>query len=145
MGNLTYSSSIDLGIPQTPETSDPDLYEELLTIYQALRAVAIQVSSSQLSGLTIASGGQLIVAHGLGRMPTKVSARLVCLAAEYGYSIGDVLVISPNSGMAIVIDAANVTIRYNTNASCFSGYNKATGAAVSFTNANWSLSLGISI
>jgi hypothetical protein len=41
---------------------------------------------------TITSGGALTLPHGLGAPPTRVTARLRCIAAEAGYSLDDEMV-----------------------------------------------------
>lgn len=97
---------------------------------------------------TITSGGSLTIAHGLSTIPTVVYAYLTCLTAEYGYSIGDVLIVSTaklstsafdNVGMSVVPDSTNLNIRFGSFAQVFPGLNKTTGTGVDLTNTNWEL------
>lgn len=103
------------------------------------------------SGQTVTSAGGLTVAHGLGAQPTLIWAYIECTTAEFGYSVGDKLWESYTSrdtsanrsqGYAIVADATNLVVRFADYTQPLAGVNKATGAAVYFTNANWDLYLG---
>ena len=94
---------------------------------------------------TIALGGLITVAHGLGAQPKVLGAVLVCQTAENGYSIGD-LVWSPlfneyygayGSPGACYVDATNVNVRIS--ATGLSGGHKTSGANVVLTAANWKL------
>jgi hypothetical protein len=95
---------------------------------------------------TITAAGPLTLAHGLGAKPQLVQVSLVCQTAEYGYSIGDEVIINPflnrglanDQGVVIVLDSTNLNIRYGAYGSgVFSGLRKDTGASIAFTDANW--------
>ena len=97
---------------------------------------------------TISSGGALTLAHGLGSTPFGVNAYLKCVASEQGYSIGDELIITPamsgddttvNRGLSVVVDAANLTIRFGSSPNVFLQLNKTTGSRALFVNAKWNL------
>lgn len=97
---------------------------------------------------TITAAGALTLAHGMGVMPALVQARLKCLTAELGYSIGDEVMVDffggyqgGNTGQAlsVVPDATNLNIRYGGAANVFGLPNKTTGIIANATNANWAM------
>ena len=100
-------------------------------------------------GQTITAGGALSLAHGLGGVPTLMSAELICQTAEHGYSINDIVPITLNTqdasttssrGVVVVPDATNLNIRFASMANTIGLLNKSTGAATGVvTNANWQL------
>lgn len=97
---------------------------------------------------TITSGGALTLAHGLGAQPTLVLAELICKTAEFGYVIGDIVPIYLNSqdgsnalarGVAVIMDATNLKLRFGATTISFSLINFSSGAVVTPTLANWKL------
>lgn len=46
------------------------------------------------SQLTMAASGQLTFAHGLGAQPERWYAYIVCQTAEYGYAVGDTIMVA---------------------------------------------------
>lgn len=100
---------------------------------------------------TIAAGGALVLAHGLGVSPVLLQARLVCKVADSGYSIGDEVLVDIGSssttvvndhGLSVVPDAANLNIRIGANAAqSFVVLNKGTGVSIAIANASWKLVL----
>lgn len=91
---------------------------------------------------TITSAGALTLAHSLGTTPTLVQVSLVCQTGEFGYTAGDILVISleqltTSHGVSVVVDATNLNVRYGGNANVFNILNKTTGVAAVITLANW--------
>jgi hypothetical protein len=100
------------------------------------------VSSNQ----TITTGGFLTLAHGLGIAPESFYLELVCVTAEAGYAVNDVVLAHANSTTngvnrfnSIYYDATNIYVRYSNNATCFAVANATTGAAAPLTNASWRL------
>lgn len=90
---------------------------------------------------TITTAGALTLAHGLGRVPKEVWANFVCLTAEAGYSIGDVVVnpgynINGSRGFSCVVDSTNLNIRYGSQTP-LQLLNKTTGTVAIMTSANW--------
>ncbi|MCI8210770.1 hypothetical protein AUC61_14625 [Pseudomonas sp. S25] len=66
---------------------------------------------------TVASGGFIVWAHGLGVVPETIEASYVCKVAEYGYGVGDTIkcstrlfASSTEYGMQYSADATNVTV-----------------------------------
>ena len=95
---------------------------------------------------TIAGAAQRVLAHGLGVVPRLVQLELVCLTAQLGYAINDVLLVAVGAndpgnqfGTSVVVDATNITVRYGAGASVFGIINKTTGAYAGITAANWAL------
>lgn len=96
---------------------------------------------------TITSAGLLTLAHGLGTKPLIVCASMQCVTAEYGYSIGDEVFVTPamddtgtaiTRGISLVPDSTNIVIRQASNAGGpWAVINKSTGVAVGVTPANW--------
>jgi len=83
---------------------------------------------------TITVSGALTLAHGLGVAPRALLVMLVCQTAELNYSVGDVATLS-NNYPAMVPDATNVNVRYNSTAPAVA--NKTTGFSSAITAANW--------
>jgi hypothetical protein len=90
--------------------------------------------------------------HNIGVTPMSTNYRLVCLTAENGYSVGDIVVIAP--AISIRPDASHVglTARIDSKViayvmattSTMSILNKTTGAFSNLTNANWNMNLDAS-
>lgn len=94
---------------------------------------------------TITTAGALTLAHGLGTTPKFILGTLVCTTGEFNYTAGDTLPIAfpcqrqTNDGASVVPDATNLNVRFGSAGQVFGGLDKTTGAAVSFTNANWNI------
>lgn len=95
---------------------------------------------------TITASGALTLAHSLGAQPKLVFCELVCITAEAGYAVSDVLMVSNNNAntsnnrfLSVIYDATNVVIRFTNTATCFAAGNATTGADTVLTNANWRL------
>lgn len=95
---------------------------------------------------TITAGGALTIAHGLGRSPILILPLLICVTAQGGYSVGDIVYINnalngliTTRGISIVTDATNVTTRMGGDALSLAIHDKSTGTLFAITNANWSL------
>lgn len=93
----------------------------------------------------ITSGGTITLPHELDTAPIIIVVQLICIAAEGGYSIGDVVLHSTSSqsatteGVQITIDTTNLFITYGSNATVFDILNKITGVSFDATNVNWKL------
>lgn len=96
---------------------------------------------------TITSGGQLVIAHGLGVKPKLYMPVIQCIVADNGYAVGDEVPINPgiheastNRGISIVPDATNFTIRFgNQSGTCLQGIAKNVGTWAGFGNTSWKL------
>ena len=97
---------------------------------------------------TITAGGSLTLAHSLSATPDLLQARLVCKSGEFGYSIGDELVIqlgqesqaSTNSyGVSVVPDGTNLNVRFGSASGVFLINNKTTGGIQLITAASWKI------
>lgn len=115
------------------------------------KIVDSSVIPSKLSGLVVTQANQtplpaaaalISFTHGLGSVPVSVEIELVCLTAQNGYAIGDVVTISGvGSGSSIVMP----TIRKGTTAvdarvgdtAGFYLLNGTTGGYFNPTAANW--------
>lgn len=100
------------------------------------------VSANQL----ITTGGDLTLAHSLGAQPKLVFCELVCITADAGYAVSDVLMIGNNNGttadnryLAVYYNATSVFVRFSSTAACFSSANATTGAMEVLINARWRL------
>jgi len=93
----------------------------------------------------ITSAGALTLTHGLSNTPQRVSFQLICQTGEFGYTAGDIVNCNDqadegqDTGMAVIVDATNVLIRYGAKSPVFKGTNFTTGVRVNLTNANWEL------
>ncbi len=94
---------------------------------------------------TITSSGTVSFAHGLGGAPLLVVPHLVCLTAEDGYEVGDLVYpfsiqhSTAERGVSIGADSTNIVAAYGSAAVVFEAQPETGGAAVSLTNANFSL------
>lgn len=111
----------------------------------SVRAAAIEVKLRGYTSApqTITSGGQLVLAHGLGAEPRIMVGTLQFVAPQNNYAIGDKINVnltvdaaSTNYGMSAKKDGTRITIRFTPSAACFSGYDATTGASIAFANAN---------
>jgi len=98
------------------------------------------------SDQTISTAGLMQVAHGLGAVPIITQMYLVCLTAEYGYSVGDVVSVGVNAGNtagnkynSLMVDATNVRVRFANEGNCFAINHKTTGVMSVAANASWAL------
>lgn len=102
------------------------------------------------SGLfTPTAGGLLTWGHGLGGVPTRIWATIVCQTAELGYAVGDEVEVTGTTsggqaqgyGVLMRADATNVTARIG-NVYMAMMMNASTGAGgVTQTIANWKVRL----
>lgn len=84
------------------------------------------------------------IVHGLPAAPTLLMIDLVCITAEFGYSIGDLLNINPatnnnnaaGSGISVTSDTTNIYITYGGQIGII---HKSSGAGENITAANWKL------
>ena len=95
---------------------------------------------------TISTAGAVTLAHSLGAQPKLVFCELVCITAEAGYAVSDVLMVGNNNGttadnryLAVYYNATSIFIKFTSTAACFSAANASTGAMATLTNANWRL------
>lgn len=106
----------------TSGTAEP-AYNSLSAL---LAAMGIKVFTSSGQALSpVAPGVEISVAHGLGAVPFGVSASMVCLSADLGYSVGDEVSLpaasysggaggSSENGGTIWKNATTVGYSYNT-------------------------------
>ncbi len=98
---------------------------------------------------TITSASLLTLAHSLGVAPTLMRFSLVCMTIDNGWTVNDVIEVSPgvtasagNSGFGVYSDATNIYVQFGslaTNPILY--YNKTTGASVALTSVNWNMIL----
>ncbi|TRD03795.1 hypothetical protein FJV76_14250 [Mesorhizobium sp. WSM4303] len=96
---------------------------------------------------TITAGGSLTLAHGLGVQPKLYQIYLIAQSAVLGYTSGDEVLVNPSfaasdpsgRGASIVPDAANINIRFGSDANSFTIIRKNNGDVSTITNANWKL------
>jgi hypothetical protein len=93
---------------------------------------------------TITAAGSLQLTHGLGTEPIMVQILLVCQTAEYGYSIGNHVVVPVTEdngtqclGCSMVVDSTYLNIKYSANTYCWIIVRKDNGGRGPLTNANW--------
>lgn len=123
-----------------------DVKAFLKTYFDTLYTTSLTYNSGNQ---TITPSSTLTLAHGLGVAPTEITTWLVCLTAEYGYSIGDKIIVygaisnstSDAKGHVIIVDATNIVVRFGTGTSTtiYGVVRKDTYAAADLTNANWAL------
>lgn len=102
------------------------------------------------AGQTITSAGTLTIAHGESTDPRKAYIQLVCLSAELGYAVGDVVTpIPPQDGggsTGIGCDVfwdgtGNIKVQYGSDAKpfCVRKRSATVGTQVFLTNASWEM------
>lgn len=125
-----------------------DLSDKTITLPAANTPILTKVFTSTQQ--TITTAGALTIPHGLGVQPLLIQAYLVNQTAEFGYTIGDQLLISgaagatdtsTDRGMSYVTDDTNLVIRFGAASTCFSINRKDTGSVANAVNANWKLVL----
>lgn len=91
------------------------------------------------------TGGNLTIAHGLGRTPVLTHSILKCITAELGYSIGDEVVLPPSAdinsgatpiGCSVWVDSTNVKVGYT---GAIELVRADSGAVANITLASWRL------
>lgn len=127
--------------------SGVDNYLRPMTIAQAKARLGLGGYTSAQQ--TITSAGALTLAHGLGAKPTLVSASLVCVVAEFGYAVGDEVMINSalnddgtnRRGLSLVPDATAINVRYGTGGQSvtFTIIRADTGDRAPLANASWRL------
>jgi len=117
-----------------------------ITLGSGLTMTGTVLSVSGSSGFTsanqsISAGGTLIIAHGLGLIPSDVNAYYYCVSSQLGWSTGDfykvVQDVNAGSTMAIYWDITNIYVKYGNGMNAPTIINKTTGASNSGTAANW--------
>ncbi len=151
-------SGTDLNVDVTELTEDttPDTSADYLLTYDASATANKKVKLSNVSKFskaytssdqTITAAALLTLAHSLGTTPSLVQLFAVCVTAEAGYSIGDVILLPPgadptnavNRVMSVWIDSTNVNVRFGSANPPFILLHKTTGALAVPTAANWNL------
>lgn len=131
--SLYVGSGIRVGAPTggDPGVGKLNAVDLLVNNSPVLKQADIFVSADQ----TITLAGALTLAHGLGTAPRVWQVVFVCMTAELGYSIGDVVSTDSNLIPAIWPDATNLNVRYSNNVPGM--IHKTTGVLTNITAANW--------
>jgi hypothetical protein len=89
-------------------------------------------------------------AHGLGARPTKVEVSLVCITAEFNWSVNDEIMLFPNyydgansRRLTVGVDATNVIIMTHDNALAI--FNKTTGGFDVITASRWKIRVRLGV
>lgn len=97
----------------------------------------------------LTTNGLLTISHGLGEVPKVVTANLICAIATAGYSVGDVIDFPTSvgyngTGMNVIKDATNLTIRFGSTLASTPIMNKSSGGVLTTISApaNWKLVVG---
>lgn len=98
------------------------------------------VSAQQI----ITNNGLLTIAHGLGVVPKFLYVQAICITADIGYGVGDVMQVGPfmasasneMRGLSVVMDATNIITRIGAS---LSGFHRTTATQAAPTSANWKL------
>lgn len=98
----------------------------VITRYQRATGLALIaptpiISKSFIStAQTITNSTTVPIAHGLGVQPTIVNYYIKCITAEFGFSVGDIVQVSPNTmdggtarGFGAKVDTTNVNIIFS--------------------------------
>lgn len=134
-GETTVINSTSIKVKGIFRSSDSKLIIELIS------GPRIYNTSTQV----ITFGGQLLLPHGLAKIPDLIRFTLINVNAEGGYTTGIILSQNPGysdggtgpRGISAIIDATNITIRFGS--SGISVIRQDTGANLDITAANWTL------
>jgi hypothetical protein len=89
MSGSTYDSSISTQLPVVPNTSDPELYKELVPVYDAIRALNVQIggSSTLCTATENLAPGDIVQVYGVaGTLSVrKASAASASIKEANGY------------------------------------------------------------
>lgn len=108
-------------------------------------SAGVFTGSFKSSDQDISAGGSLTLPHGLPSTPTLIQPFLKNVDAVQGYSVGDIIPISPgadqsiNAGLSIVSDATNINIRFGSADNNFTIVNKLTGVRPVIERIQWKL------
>lgn len=126
-------------------TPNPSSTGQLAAAVEARVAAGFHGRAYVSAETEIANSGHYTFNHGLGASPDVVTLDLVCAAAEMGYSIGDVITVSPGSdpydhveGLSVLKTATTVTVRVGSNGPSEYVF-KDSGAGGILTTAKWKL------
>jgi hypothetical protein len=93
---------------------------------------------------TITAGGTLTLPHGLGAAPTIVTAWLVNVTGEHGYTTGQKVALelgaqTSSRGVSVIFGNTNLVVRFGSAAASIAVVDASTGDNASITNANWTI------
>lgn len=133
MTGIVYAADGDLivngklGVGTTP-TEKTEINGNLkvsgnLAVSGTVTAPSVLTKYYESQELTMASGGGVSLAHGLGAEPKLVQCLLVCKTAHMNYSVGDKLIYPAGGfhyftgtpfhyGVSVVTDSTNINIRF---------------------------------
>lgn len=104
------------------------------------------VSKFTTSAQAVSNAGGASIAHGLGAVPTFLTARLKCITTDAGYAVGDYVEIGtgaqspPDSAyFALGADGTNLFYRFYNSATPIQITHKTTGLTTSVAIAKWEL------
>jgi hypothetical protein len=121
------------------------------TIWESVDAVPVLSKEYVSPDQTIVAAGLVTLTHGLGVTPKVIMGYLVCVTAELGYSIGDVVPVGLGSnssadsnsfGVAVRLGATQIVARYGGQALVFLVLRADTGVLATIVPANWRLRIG---
>lgn len=135
-----------------PAASESDIREgsddERFVTAGALRSAIGHSAHFQTDDITVTAAAGASIPHGIGRVPHLIQAFLVFQSAVSGYSTGDIIPIhlgyhgGTNQGVAVKVDATNITYRFGANATfAFNYMHATTGVTVNITNSTVKLRL----
>lgn len=148
-GILTTSANFSAGMWMEGATGgDPGAGKFNATEIQVQGSVVPFTKQFLATGITIAGAGGAVTPHGLGVTPKLIMYHFVNVTAEHNYTAGQIAypgqhpeVAAGNQGVFFRPDATYLNYRFGSNATPCTILNATTGAAVTLTNANWTLSI----
>lgn len=139
------ATETSLGVAEIATQAETDAGTNDLTIVTPLKLATSNVPYNS-PNQTITSGGTLTLAHGLGVAPSNVYLDLVCVTAQFGYNIGDVVknVSYGNStsgiddkGYTFIANSSNVIVEIGHYVKVFTIIRRDTNASGALTNSSW--------
>lgn len=142
LGDLATQNRADIGQNQATWDAGTNTTESAITA--AKLAGVFDSRRFTSSQFTPSSGTVSTQAHGLGAMPRHITVRAICTTAEFGFSVGDVLFLSPTTdgldgGYGYNITATTTNIRAQFTGSDLTKVPAKNGTRESLTYGNWAV------
>jgi hypothetical protein len=144
------SSTNLTGIATQAEAQAGTANTSLMTPLRTKEAIASQAPIGKVfesSQITITPSSQTILTHNFGGLPKIVLYEIVCVTAEFGFSVGDRISLGGSQayiptidrGIGLSFNQTNIWVRVGANSSSFEVISKSSGARVILTNSSWRL------
>lgn len=131
---MSTNTSIDLNLPVVPSVTDPDVFEELLRIYNAIRSLALGLDDYTQGGeglvdIQISSAIELAQLLNLKKDIQALSESLIPEVINWAQP-GAIGSVNPNTGAFTTLSATDASTLADTTTAKFGANGKAAASAV---------------